>query len=287
VDNREVFSSFYLLFDYLYYIKNMAKFRAPLHISVITPQLTVAQLQTLAADLPTLLNTAGNFTITCGDQLNAATMTIQETYQENKTQCAEAPINKTKTGLNAMAEISIAEDRMDLFSLAVNGTNTNATPVVAASSITSGSPNITSAALYANVNVGDAVTGTGIPVGTTVLTRTSSSAITLSANATVTNASASLTFTPTIPSLIRIGDQAGATQGVEIPFRTIVFRPLAGNTPTTQQSRWIIFPSAAIEGDMQSSYGLDQQFEYKLKMNAYDPFERGYKVLRGLTSLLT
>jgi hypothetical protein len=265
----------------------MAKFRAPLHITVLTPVLTVSQLQTLAADLPTSSVAAGNFMITCGDQLNAATMTISETYQENKTQCSESPINKTKTGLNAMAEVSIAEDRMDLFSLAVNGTNTNATPIVATSGITTGSPNITSAALFANVNVGDAVTGTGIAAGSVVSAKTSSSAITLSANATATNASASLTFTPTVPSLIRIGDQAGATQGAEIPYRTIVFRPLAGNTPTTNQSRWIIFPAAAIEGDMQSSYGLDQQFEYKLKMSAFDPFERGYKVLRGLTSLLT
>jgi hypothetical protein len=265
----------------------MAKFRAPLHITVITPYLTVTQLQTLATDLPTLASTTGNFAITCGDQLNAATMTIQETYQENKTQCSEAPVSKTKTGLNAMAEISIAEDRPDLFSLAVNGVNTTAAAVVAVSSITSGSPTVTSAALYGSVNVGDAVTGTGIPANTVVSAKASTSSVTLSANATVTNATASLTFTPTVPSLIRIGDQAGSTQGIEIPYRTIVFRPLAGNAPTTNQSRWIIFPTAAIEGDMQSSYGLDQQFEYKLKMSAFDPLERGYKVLRGLTSLLT
>lgn len=265
----------------------MAKFRAPLHITVITPILSVPQLQTLAADLPTLSVAPGNFMITCGDQLNAASMTIAETYQENKTQCSEAPINKTKTGLNVMAEISIAEDRMDLFSLAVNGTNTNATPIVAVSGITTGSSTVTSAALFALVNIGDAVIGTGIPANTTVVAKASSSSLTISANATATNATASLTFTPTVPSLIRIGDNAGATQGAEIPYRTIVFRPLAGNTPTTNQSRWLVFPAAAIEGDMQTSYGLDQQFEYKLKMTAFDPFERGYKVLRGLTSLLT
>lgn len=266
----------------------MAKFRAPLHATIISPARTVAQLQTIQADLPTLISAPGNFTITCGDQLNAATMTISEIYQENRTQCSEAPLNKTKTGLTASVEISIAEDRMDLWSLAVNGVNTTATPVVAVSSITTGSATITSSALFANVNVGDVVSGTGIPVGSTVIAKATNSSLTISANATATNASASLTFTAPVPALVRVGDQAGLTQGsTELPYRTIVLRPLSGGTPTTDINRWIIFPAASIEGNMTSSYGLDQQFEYRIMMTAFDPQERGYKVLRGNTALLT
>lgn len=266
----------------------MAKVRAPLHATIITPARSVVQLQTLATDLPTLVSTAGNFVISCGDQLNAATMTIEEMYQENKTQCSEAPINKTKTGLTSMVEMSIAEDRPDLWSLALNGVNTTATANVLVSGITSGSAAVTSATLFAPVNVGDAVTGTGIPAGATVIAKASTSAVTISAPATVTNASASLTFTPSNPALVKVGDQSGLTQGSsELPFRTIVYRPLSGGIPTTDVSRWVVFPFAAVEGSQQTSYGIDQQYEYKLKMTAYDPFERGYKVLRGNTALLT
>jgi hypothetical protein len=53
---------------------------------------------------------------------------------------------------------------------------------------------VTSAALFGSINVGDLVTGTGIPVGVTVTAITSTSSITISAAATVTNASASLNF---------------------------------------------------------------------------------------------
>jgi len=266
----------------------MAKFRAPLHVTVLTPFLSVAQLQTLAADLPTLAQSPSSFVITCGDQLNAANMTLQEIYQENKTQCSESAINKTKTGLNAMCDLSIADDRMDLFSLAVNGVNASRAPQAITASITTGSPAITGGAgAFANVNVGDAVTGTGIPANTKVLVKTSATALTLSANATATNATASLTFTSTVPGLVRIGDQAGLTQGsTELPYRTVVFRPLSGNAPTAEVSRWIIFPTASMEGDMQSTYGLDQQFNYSLKIMGFDPFERGYKALRGDLSLL-
>lgn len=70
-------------------------------------------------------------------------------------------------------------------------------PIIAASTTTNASATIGSAALFGSVNVGDAVSGTGIPSGTTVLTKTSSSALVLSANATATAGSGSevnLTF---------------------------------------------------------------------------------------------
>lgn len=265
----------------------MAKFRAPLHITIIRPFRTLAQLKTLATDLPTLVSAAGNYVITCSDQLDPATMTMTNMLEDNKTQCSNAPFNRTFVGLNAMTEVSIADDRMDLFDLAINGQDLSGSAQTVVSGITTGSAAVTTAASFALVNVGDVVTGTGIAANTTVLAKASNTALTLSNNATATNASASLTFTPSIPGLVRVSDLAGVTQGESAaPYVTAVFRPLSGDVPTTDQSRWIVYPTAALEGDMSSSYGITTQFSYKLKIVAYDAAGYGFRVLRGNTALL-
>lgn len=265
----------------------MPKFRAPLHATIIQPFLTVNQLKTLSTDLPTLANTAGNFVISCNDQLDPATVTLTNVLQENKTQCAETAFNKTFTGLNAMCEMSIADDRSDLMAIAVNATTTTAASQNITSSITTGSPTVTTAASFATVFIGYLVTGTGIPAGTTVIAKASNTSLTLSNNATATNASAALTFAPATPSLLRFSDLAGVTQGdTSSPYRTVVLRPLEGTTPTTNQGRWLVFPTASLEGDMQMTFGIGTQFSYKLKIMAYDGAGYGYRALRGDTSLL-
>jgi hypothetical protein len=269
-------------------IFKMAKFRAPLNFLVITPALTVAELQTLANNLSTLQAAAGNFTITCGDQLEAASLTITEQYENNMTQCSMSPINKTKVGLESSVTISIADDRPDLFALATNAQTVNQSSQVLTGAITTGSPTITGTSGFAaTVNIGDVLSGVGIPIGTRVAAKPTLTTVTMNANATATNATASVTSTPITPSLIRIGDQAGLTQGsVELPYRTVLMRPLSGNAPTPDINRWLIFPRASIEGEMTTSFGLQNQFSYSLKMTAFDPEERGYKVLRGNTALL-
>lgn len=266
----------------------MAKFRAPLNFLVITPALSITELQTLPVNISTLSAAVGNFTITCGDQLEASTLTITEQYENNMTQCSMSPINKTKVGLEASVQISIGEDRPDLFALATNAQTVNQNSQVVTGGIVTGSPTITGTSGFAaTVNIGDLLSGTGIPVGTRVSSKPSLTTITMNTNATATNASASITATPITPSLIRIGDQAGLTQGsIELPYRTVLMRPLSGNTPTADINRWLVFPRASVEGEMTSSFGLQNQFSYSLKMTAFDPEERGYKVLRGNTALL-
>jgi hypothetical protein len=69
----------------------------------------------------------------------------------------------------------------------------NATAISATGATTNGSTAVTGLASTASMVVGMAVSGTGIPAGTTVASITSGTAITLSAPATATGASVSLT----------------------------------------------------------------------------------------------
>lgn len=69
----------------------------------------------------------------------------------------------------------------------------NATAISATGATTNGSAAVTGLASTASMVVGMAVSGTGIPAGTTVASITSGTAITLSAPATATGASVSLT----------------------------------------------------------------------------------------------
>lgn len=267
----------------------MAKFRAPLETTVINQQLTIAQLQTLAADLESVYQaSADNYVIKCSDQLEAGTIDINETWETNLTQCSSAAASKTKTGLEAMATLSIGDDRIKLFQLATNGLGTETAPIVAESSITQSSRTITSAALFGNVLVGYSVSGTGIPANTTVTAKASDSSLTLSNAASATDATASLTFTSPSPALVRIGDDSGLTTGTsDYGFKTVVLRPYSGGVPTQDVSRWFIFPAAGVEGSLSQSFSLQNQYSYQLKFTAYDPQEYNYKILRGNTALLT
>lgn len=267
----------------------MAKFRAPLETTVISSQLTLTQLQTLATDLVGVHQaSASNFVIKCSDQLEAGTIEINETWETNLTQCSSAAASKTKTGLEAMATLSIGDDRIDLFQLATNGKGNNVAPIVAVSGITTGSTTVTSSALFANVLVGYRVTGTGIPANTFVTAKASSSSLTINIAATATNVSASLTFTSTTPALVRVGDDSGLTIGTsDYGYKTVILRPYSGGVPTQEVSRWFIFPAAGIEGTLSQSFSLQNQYSYQLKFTAYDPSELNYKLLRGNTALLT
>jgi hypothetical protein len=89
--------------------------------------------------------------------------------------------NATASGLTATAPV---------IGRATSGNNAGN---LTSAATTNGSPNITMAA-NTNVRVGDAISGTGIPAGTTVITVTSSTALVLSANASATNTGLTLTF---------------------------------------------------------------------------------------------
>jgi hypothetical protein len=264
----------------------MPIFRAPLHFTLIRPRLTLAQIQTLAADIATLQTTAGNAVISCRHQLEPAQVTIENMLEENKNQCSNAAVNKSFVGLMAKAEITLADDRIDLFSLALNGTNIAGDGVVAAANTTSGSPNLTGAAnAFTNVNEGDAVTGTGIAANSRVLFKNSNTSLTLTANATATGSAVSLTFTAPIGAT-KFQDLAGVTMGEAAnPYWTVLARPLVGETPDTNVNRWLLFPRAGFEGQVQASYGLTTQFSYKLTMTAFTD-DLDFRVLRGSPALV-
>ncbi|GIW59550.1 MAG: hypothetical protein KatS3mg087_0616 [Patescibacteria group bacterium] len=105
----------------------MAKTRGPAEFTIITPALSLGALKTLVANFSTLQATAT--VIKSSDQLDAATVTINEMYESNMTQASMAPISKTKTGLEATAKISIAEDDIKLFAIATNATSYQGTGV--------------------------------------------------------------------------------------------------------------------------------------------------------------
>ena len=70
----------------------------------------------------------------------------------------------------------------------------NTTAVVTAGNTTNDSTAVTGISSTASLSVGMAVSGTGIPAGTTVAGITSSTAVTLSASATATGSAVSLTY---------------------------------------------------------------------------------------------
>ena len=83
------------------------------------------------------------------------------------------------------------------------------TRVVADAATTSASPNLTSVtAAFASDDVGKPISGTGIPVATTILSVTSATTVVLSANATATGTGVAVTIgvplgTPTYPATIK------------------------------------------------------------------------------------
>lgn len=240
---------------------------------------------------------------------------------------------------------------------------TGANIVVPLSSTTTGSTAVTTTTPngFANVFPGSTVSGTGITVGTKVLSKTSSTAITLDQNATATG-SVSLTFSPlnvvvikavdqleastlTInemyennmsqasmapanktkvgleasfemsigddraslfavstnartfqgagqdaggePELLTIGDDSGLTTGTaNLPYRTAIIRPYVAGVPATDSRQWYIFPAAGVEGRATQSFSLQTQRSYNITITAYDPQQLNYKVLRGKPTLL-
>lgn len=73
-------------------------------------------------------------------------------------------------------------------------------PVVVNNATTSGSAIVTPASMV-SLEVGQTVTGAGIPAATTVISKTATT-VTLSANATATSASVSLTFTDSVETML-------------------------------------------------------------------------------------
>jgi hypothetical protein len=92
------------------------------------------------------------------------------------------------------------------------------------------------------------------------------------------------------PGLLRISDNAGLTVGacVELPYKTVVFRPYGcGETVITDPELWIIFPFALLKGDASIPYGIGTQFSYTLNIAAYPNPDTGKdRVWRGATNLL-
>lgn len=74
--------------------------------------------------------------------------------------------------------------------------------------LTSGSPTVTGLAT-AGLRIGQAISGTGIPTGSTILAILGATSLTLSANATATSAAAVLTVTQ--PSILLVGGSATGT----------------------------------------------------------------------------
>ena len=114
-----------------------------------------------------------------------------------------------------------------------NGTSTvTATQVSVSSTTVTGSPTITTAASFASVNVGDAVSGTGIPAGAFVIAKASTTSLTISHNATAsaTNTLAFGGFTNLIAGQQVAGTNVGA--GVTILTKTSATSMVLSSTVT-------------------------------------------------------
>ena len=261
----------------------------------------------------------------------------------------------------SVAQLQTLETDLAGYQAQASGTNI----VVPLSSTTIGSPAVTTTTAngFANVFPGSTVSGTGITAGTKVLSKTSSTAITLDQNATATGANnVTLTFsalgvvvikavdqleasTLTInemyennmsqasmapanktkvgleasfemsisddraslfavstnarvfhgagpeaggePELLLMGDDSGLTTGTaNLPYRTAIIRPYVAGVPATDSRQWYIFPAAGVEGKATQSFSLQTQRSYSITITAYDPLQLNYKVLRGRPGLL-
>ena len=140
-------------------------------------------------------------TVACGTTSGSATVTMAST--------AGRSIGETVVGPGVLiGEViqSISSSTNIVISVAATGTATGANLTFtrdgsvklehsssSTAAITSGSATVTMASTLERA-VGEAVSGTGIPTGTTIASISSGTQLTLSANATATNASASLAF---------------------------------------------------------------------------------------------
>lgn len=83
-------------------------------------------------------------------------------------------------------------------------------------------------------------------------------------------------------ALITMGDQAGLTVGTaSLPFSTVIIRPYIGGAIATTPGEWYIMPYAGAESQINLSFSLQNQRAYNITFTGYDPFEEGYRIMRG------
>jgi hypothetical protein len=128
---------------------------------------------------------------------DGSVFTITPSFEDIEVAEEFDPIDVLKTGQDMTVAFNLAQLTAENLQIAANGgtiaTNSARTAVVG---ITTSSTAITSAGLFDPVlDVGAAISGTGIPGGATLVSVASASAATLSAAATATNASVSATIT--------------------------------------------------------------------------------------------
>lgn len=159
--------------------------------------MTVASLDALATQVAYALNNRGSIAV-C--------------FPDSNTDAIAGATGTTALGSNVITAVSRA-------SLAPTGTTTSGSAVITAVSSTAG------------IYLGAAITGTGIPANSTVLSTTVNS-ITISANATSSNAAEALSVT----NLPTAGIYPGATiSGTGIPAATVV-QSVAASTITVSNA---------------------------------------------------
>ena len=182
---------------------------------------------------------------------------------------AFTPNSKSVTGLSSTANLLVGQSvtgngiaagttigQINSSTAITLSTNTTGGSGPGGNSLTFGSPVVTGLSSTANLLVGESVTGTGIPSGTTISAINSSSQITLSQNATA-GGSSSLTFSS--PVVTGLSSTAGllvgeSVTGTGIPAGTTVSainsstQITLSNNATTSGSSSLTFSSPVVTG---------------------------------------
>ena len=166
--------------------------------NVVTAGTAAQSGGSLAADIANLFATVENV----GFDINGVLA---------RTQLRARVRNARMTTGQELSEIQINEWYGQPVAYAMRGLWPSYAPAAVTGTTTSGSPTVTSVSSTANLSAGDAVSGTGIPSSTTILSVDSGTQFTLDANATASGSGVSVT--PVSPAAV-VGDYDQAILGV-------------------------------------------------------------------------
>jgi hypothetical protein len=256
----------------------------------------VIDLSSIVDNIDNIENAPTSLVFNRQDQLNQPVeVNIKEMFESVLTQTSNSPFTKTKVGLEANAKVTIAAEKFAVFSKAFNG---QITPELAQSVVTltsSGTVATVTTTLAHGYYKGDTVTIAGATPssynGSILVTSTPSPTVfTYTVTLGITSpATGTITAQSNQHGLLEMSDDAGYSFGSsQLPYRTVIIRPFAGENVIQNPELWTIFPFAGAETDAAIRYGLGEQFGYSIMVTAFPNPDTGRsRVLKGQTSLLT
>jgi hypothetical protein len=267
----------------------MARFPAQF---IISPQ--IVDLTTIVSGISSIISNPATAVINPQDQLGEAEINMKKLFQGEKSQLSEADITRTQTGLEATAKMQLQRDKLAEFATFFSSVLTPEGEKAVTGITRSGTVATVTTTLAHNYYAGDTVTiadatETAYNGSFQITAIISPTKFTYTVSGSPTSpATGTITVQSNQHGLVALSDEAGCTFGdADLPFKTIIVRPVKCGEPVSNPELWVIYPFASIEPDYNPRLGLGTQFSYDVMVYAYpDPITGRNRVLRGNTALL-